>query len=61
MLSEGATFLDLGAYSSRPGAEDISVHEETDRLLPIVEAIVKDFKDAVLSIDTFRALLLKRQ
>src|SRR5947209_2780259 len=40
MLHEGATFLDLGAYSSRPDAEDISVQEETDRLLPVVDAIV---------------------
>jgi len=55
MLDEGAAFLDLGAYSSRPGAEDISVQEETDRLLPVVEAIAERFPDAVLSIDTFRA------
>ena len=55
MLSEGADFLDLGAYSSRPGATDISAQEETDRLLPVVEAIVAQFKDAILSIDTFRA------
>jgi len=55
MLHEGATFLDLGAYSSRPGAKDISVQEETERLLPVVEAIVTAFPDAILSIDTFRA------
>lgn len=55
MLLEGATFLDLGAYSSRPGADDIPVQEETDRLLPVVEAIAKTFPNAVLSIDTFRA------
>ncbi|MBC7399677.1 MAG: dihydropteroate synthase [Mucilaginibacter sp.] len=55
MLADGATFLDLGAYSSRPGADDISVQEETDRLLPVVEVIVDRFPDAVLSIDTFRA------
>ncbi len=55
MLDDGATFLDLGAYSSRPGAEDISEQEETDRLLPVVEAIVESFPDAVLSIDTFRS------
>ena len=55
MLDEGASFLDLGAYSSRPGAEDISVQEETDRLLPVVEAIVARFPEAVLSIDTFRS------
>jgi len=60
MLDEGATFLDLGAYSSRPGAEDISVQEETDRLLPVVEAIAERFPDAVLSIDTFRAKVAEK-
>lgn len=55
MLTEGATFLDIGAYSSRPGATDISFAEETDRLLPVVVAIVAAFPDAILSIDTFRA------
>ncbi|RVU00373.1 dihydropteroate synthase [Mucilaginibacter limnophilus] len=55
MLIDGATFLDLGAYSSRPGADDISMQEETDRLLPAVEAIANAFPEAILSIDTFRA------
>jgi dihydropteroate synthase len=55
MLTEGAIFLDLGAYSSRPGAADISIQEETDRLLPAVEAIVSNYPDAVISVDTFRA------
>ncbi len=55
MLTDGAMFLDLGAYSSRPGADDISVQEETDRLLPIVEAIVAAYPEAILSVDTFRA------
>jgi dihydropteroate synthase len=55
MLTDGATLLDLGAYSSRPGATDISIQEETDRLLPVVEVIVKTYPDAVLSIDTFRS------
>ncbi|MDB4924469.1 dihydropteroate synthase [Mucilaginibacter sp.] len=55
MLDDGAAFLDLGAYSSRPGADDISVQEETDRLLPVVEAIAANFPNAVLSIDTFRS------
>ncbi|HWZ13685.1 MAG TPA: dihydropteroate synthase [Mucilaginibacter sp.] len=55
MINEGATFLDLGAYSSRPGADDISVQEETDRLLPVVEAVIKHFPNAVLSVDTFRS------
>lgn len=55
MLADGATFLDLGAYSSRPGAQDISVQQELDRLLPAVEAIVAAYPEAILSIDTFRA------
>ncbi|MBE9584035.1 dihydropteroate synthase [Mucilaginibacter sp. JRF] len=55
MMADGATFLDLGAYSSRPGAADISVQEETDRLTPAVEAIAAAFPQAVISIDTFRA------
>ncbi|WCT11713.1 dihydropteroate synthase [Mucilaginibacter jinjuensis] len=55
MLADGAAFLDLGAYSSRPGAIDISVQEEMDRLLPAVEAISGAFPEAILSIDTFRA------
>lgn len=55
MLADGATFLDLGAYSSRPGAADISIQEETDRLLPVVEAIRAEYPEAILSIDTFRS------
>jgi dihydropteroate synthase len=59
MLIDGADMLDLGAYSSRPGATDISVQEETGRLLPVIEAIVNRFPDAVLSVDTFRASVAK--
>jgi dihydropteroate synthase len=55
MLREGADFLDIGAYSSRPGAEHITEQEETDRLIPVVETLSKNFPDAVLSIDTFRS------
>lgn len=55
MLNYGATFLDLGAYSSRPGADDISVQKEMDRLLPVVETIAKQFPDAIISVDTCRA------
>ena len=55
MLAEGADLLDLGAYSSRPGADDISVQQEADRLLPVIEAIAANFKDAIISVDTFRA------
>ncbi|MEX8548045.1 MAG: dihydropteroate synthase [Mucilaginibacter sp.] len=55
MVNEGADFLDIGAYSSRPGAADISAEEETDRLMPMVEAIAKAFPEAIISVDTFRA------
>ena len=55
MLTAGAAVLDLGAYSTRPGAEDISETEETQRLLPAVAALRQAFPQAFLSADTFRA------
>jgi len=55
MLTEGATFIDVGAYSSRPGAVDISVDEELKRISPIVSLLVEHFPDIILSIDTFRS------
>ncbi len=55
MLTDGADMLDIGGYSTRPGAAEISAAEELDRVIPAIEAIVKQFPDAVLSIDTFRA------
>lgn len=59
MLAEGATFIDLGAYSSKPGAEFVSEEEEINRILPIVEMILKQFPETLLSIDTFRAQVAK--
>ena len=58
-LEAGATIIDIGAYSSRPGAADITEQEELDRIVPVVEALVKAFPEAVLSIDTFRAAVAK--
>lgn len=55
MLVEGATFIDIGAYSSRPNATFVSEADELARLLPIVQLITKKFPDAMMSIDTFRA------
>jgi len=55
MLVEGATFIDLGAYSSRPNAEDILEVEELHRILPIVKLLTQEFPDILLSIDTFRS------
>jgi len=55
MLNDGADILDLGAYSSRPGAEDISEEEELNRLIPSLEAIFNHFPNALISVDTFRS------
>lgn len=55
MLAEGATFLDIGGYSTRPGADEITVQTEMDRVLPAISAILQHYPDALISIDTFRA------
>jgi dihydropteroate synthase len=55
MLADGAAFLDIGAYSSRPGAKDITEQEEMDRLLPVVELLSANYPQAILSVDTFRS------
>ena len=55
MLKEGATFIDIGAYSSRPGAKDISAEAEAKRIVPVIEALQKEFPKSLLSIDTFRS------
>ena len=60
MLSEGATFLDVGGYSTRPGAEDISDTEEIRRVLEAIENILKRFPEALISIDTFRSEVAKK-
>ena len=54
MLTEGADIIDIGAFSSRPGSEIISVEEENSRLLPYLIEIKKRFPDTIISIDTFR-------
>ena len=55
MLLDGATFIDMGAYSSRPGAEHVPEDEELQRMLPILELILKNFPETLVSIDTFRS------
>ncbi|WP_103864761.1 dihydropteroate synthase [Aquimarina sp. I32.4] len=55
MLIDGATFIDLGAYSSRPGAIHISAEEEKKRILPIVSLLLDKFPKTLVSIDTFRS------
>ncbi|KGE15273.1 dihydropteroate synthase [Sphingobacterium deserti] len=55
LLQDGATILDIGAFSSRPGAALISAQEEMDRALPVIEALRVKYPESKLSIDTFRA------
>ena len=59
MIEAGATFIDMGAYSSRPGAAHVSEAEELERILPIVLLAVKSFPSIIISIDTFRSTIAK--
>jgi dihydropteroate synthase len=60
LLNEGATFIDIGAYSSKPNAEFVSEEEELQRILPVLQQIIKQFPEAIISIDTFRAEVAKQ-
>lgn len=55
MISEGATFIDVGGASSKPGVEEISLDEELNRVLPVIEKISTLFPETILSIDTYRS------
>lgn len=57
MLSDGATFIDIGGYSSKPSAEFVSEEEELNRIVPVVQSIMKHYPEAILSIDTFRSVV----
>jgi dihydropteroate synthase len=59
MLNEGATFIDIGGYSSRPGADDVSETEELQRVLPAIEAVIKEFPETLISVDSFRSKVAK--
>ncbi|MEZ4945231.1 MAG: dihydropteroate synthase [Cyclobacteriaceae bacterium] len=55
MITDGADFIDVGGYSSRPGAKDVTQEEELERVLSVIKVIVKNFPESILSIDTFRS------
>lgn len=59
MLNEGATFIDVGAYSSKPNAELVAEQEELNRIIPVIQSILKHFPESNLSIDTFRSEVAK--
>jgi len=55
MLSEGADFIDIGAYSSKPKAQEVSEKEELKRLIPVLQLMQKNYPDLLFSVDTFRS------
>ena len=55
MLKYGATFIDIGGYSTRPNHKNISLNEELFRVIPVINIIKKKFPDTILSVDTFRS------
>lgn len=59
-LNEGAKIIDLGAYSSRPGAKHISIDEEWKRLQKVIHVLVKEFPNAIISVDTFRSTIAQQ-
>jgi dihydropteroate synthase len=60
MLEEGATFIDIGGASSRPGSDPISLKEEIDRVIPTISTILKSFPKAVISIDTTSSVVAEK-
>ena len=60
MLIDGATFIDVGAYSSRPGAKHISEEEEINRIVPVVKLLVSHFPTILISVDTFRSKVAQK-
>ncbi|WP_179336791.1 dihydropteroate synthase [Winogradskyella ludwigii] len=60
MLNHQATFIDIGGYSSRPNAADVGETEELNRVIPVIELILKHFPETLISIDTFRSNVAKQ-
>ena len=60
LLLDGADIIDIGAYSTQPKAPFVSEKEVLNRMIPFVKAVVKQFPEAILSIDTFRAEVAKQ-
>lgn len=60
MILEGAKIVDIGGYSTRPGAAEITIDEELERVLPIIQAIRSEFPSMAISIDTFRSKVAEK-
>lgn len=59
MLGQGADFIDIGGVSTRPGSVEVSENEELSRVIPIVELILKEFPEVLISVDTYRSKVAK--
>lgn len=59
MVTAGADMIDIGAYSTRPGAEDVSVEVESERLIKVIRSVRKAYPDLLISADTFRSKVAK--
>ena len=59
MLAEGASILDIGGESTRPGSDPVTAEEEKERVLPVLVAVKKKFPQSIISVDTYRATLAK--
>ena len=59
MITDGAAILDIGGLSTRPGSQPISIQEETDRVLPVIESIHAAYPETILSIDTYNSAVAK--
>ena len=55
MLAEGATWIDIGGVSTRPGSNPVSEEEELNRVIPVIESLIQEFPEAGISVDTYRS------
>lgn len=60
MIQHGATLLDIGGYSSRPGAKNVLENEELERVIPVIKALTREFPNTHLSVDTFRSTVAEK-
>ena len=60
IIDQGGTIIDVGGYSSRPGAKHITEQEELERVIPAVELILANYPEALISVDTFRSIVARK-
>ncbi|MEN8929058.1 MAG: dihydropteroate synthase [Flavobacteriales bacterium] len=60
IIDQGATLIDIGGYSSRPGAEEVTLDEELKRVIPAIKLIIEKYPEALISVDTFRSEVARK-